>query len=257
MLDAGFGGGALFLADHADALAAEAAEAAHQRFVLAEFAVAGQRREFGDQRVDEIGEMRPLRMARHQRLLPRRQIGVEIVQRLRRLVLDPRDLLADVAAGRRQRAQFIDLGFEFGDGLFEIEIGAHVIRHQINIGTNARCRAKRIPVRVEKARIFNCLACNPTRGQSRVLLVAREALAGGNWLFRRAEGAEVKLARRDATSPPADAGRAPGSSAAPPPHGYRSGWSRCRCGRAASARCADRRRCAAGGWRRHGAAHAG
>ena len=44
------GGGALLLADHADALAAEAAEAADQRLVLAELAVAGQRREFGDQR---------------------------------------------------------------------------------------------------------------------------------------------------------------------------------------------------------------
>ena len=83
MLDAAVGGGALFLADHADRLAAEAAEAAHQRLVLAELAVAGHRREFGDQRVDEIGEMRALRMARHQRLLPRRQIGVEVGQRLR------------------------------------------------------------------------------------------------------------------------------------------------------------------------------
>jgi hypothetical protein len=46
MLDAGFGGGALFLADHANALAAKAAEPADQRFVLAEFAVARHRREF-------------------------------------------------------------------------------------------------------------------------------------------------------------------------------------------------------------------
>ena len=110
MLDAAVGGGALFLADHADRLAAEAAEAAHQRLVLGEFAVAGHRREFRHQRADEIGEMRALRMARHQRLLPRRQIGVEVGQRLLRLVLDARDLVADVAAGRRQRAQFIDLG---------------------------------------------------------------------------------------------------------------------------------------------------
>ena len=137
MLDTGFGGGAFFLADHADALAAKAAEAAHQRRVLAEFAIACERREFGDQRIDEIGEMRALRMARYQRLLPRRQIGVEIVQCLRRLLLDPRNLFADVAAGCRQRAQFIDLGVEFGDGLFEIEIRAHVIGHQINIGKNA------------------------------------------------------------------------------------------------------------------------
>ncbi len=54
------GGGALFLADHADALAAEAAEAADQRLVLAELAVARERREFRDQRGDEVGEMRTL-----------------------------------------------------------------------------------------------------------------------------------------------------------------------------------------------------
>ena len=89
-----------------------------------------------DQRVDEIGQMRPLRMTRYQGFLPRRQVGVEIVQRLRRLVLDPRDFLADVAAGSRQHAQFIDLGVEFGDGFFEIKVTAHLIRHQINIGAN-------------------------------------------------------------------------------------------------------------------------
>ena len=47
------------------------------------------------------------------------------------------------------------------------------------------------------------------------------------------------------------------SSAALPAHGYRSAWSRCRRGRAASAPRAGRRRCAAGGWRRRGAARAG
>ncbi len=110
VLDAAVGGGALFLADHADALAAKTAEAAHQRLVLGELAVAGHRREFRHQRFDEIGEMRALRMARHQRLLPWRQIGVEVAQRLLRLVLYARDFVADVAAGRRQRTQFIDLG---------------------------------------------------------------------------------------------------------------------------------------------------
>src|SRR5207302_9676014 len=105
VLDAALGAGAFFLTDHADALAAEAAEPAHQRFILAELAVACHRREFRYQRVDEIGEVRALRVARHQRLLPRRQIGVEVRQRLRRLVLYARDLVADVTAGRRQRAQ--------------------------------------------------------------------------------------------------------------------------------------------------------
>src|ERR1700733_8006837 len=134
MLDAGVGAGAFLLADDANALAPEAPKASDQGFILGELAVARERREFGDETGDEIGEMRPLRMARHQRLLPRRQIGVEITQRLRSLFLDPRDLLADVAARCRKHAQFVDLGIEFGDGFFEIEIAAHVFRHQINIG---------------------------------------------------------------------------------------------------------------------------
>ena len=47
--DAGLGVGALLLADDADRLAAEAAEAADDGLVLAEFAVAGERREILDQ----------------------------------------------------------------------------------------------------------------------------------------------------------------------------------------------------------------
>ena len=138
MLDTGIGGVALLLAHHADAFAAETAEAAEQRLVIGEFAIAGERREFGDQRVDEVGEVRPLRMARDQRLLPRRQIGVEIGQRLRRLLLDLADLLADIGAGRGERAQLVHLGIEFSDGLFEIEVGAHLVQHQANIGKNRR-----------------------------------------------------------------------------------------------------------------------
>ena len=137
MLDAALGAVALFLADHADRLAAETAKAAHQRFVLGELAVARQRGEFGDQGADEVGEVRPLRMPRHHRLLPRRQIGIELGQRLRRLLLDPRHFVADVAAGRREHAQLVELGLEFGDGLFEVEIGAHLVRHQNNIGMSA------------------------------------------------------------------------------------------------------------------------
>ena len=49
VLDAAVGVGALFLADDADRAAAEPAEAADDRLVLAEGAVAGERREIGDQ----------------------------------------------------------------------------------------------------------------------------------------------------------------------------------------------------------------
>ena len=165
MLDAGFGGGAFFLADHADALAAKTAEAAQQRFVLAEFAVARERRELGDQRIDEIGQMRPLRMAGDQGFLPRRQVVIEVAERLRGLVLDPRNLFADVAAGGRQCAQFVDLGVEFGDWLFEIKVAAHVIRHQINIKRNALGGEADLGC-VKKSSIFNRLSSIPRKTET-------------------------------------------------------------------------------------------
>ena len=175
VLDAALGRVALFLAHHADGLALEAAEAADQRFVLAELAVAGERREFRDQRVDEIGKMRALRMPRHQRLLPRRQVGVEVGQRLRRFLLDPGDLVADVAAVGRERAQLVDLGLEFGDGLFEIEIAAHLVRHQNNIRTTALSGEAVLPFR-KKGRVFNDLA-RIRSGRSRGRMRAGRALA--------------------------------------------------------------------------------
>ena len=49
MLQPALGVGALFLADDGDRLAAEAGEAADDGVVLAESAVAGERREFGEQ----------------------------------------------------------------------------------------------------------------------------------------------------------------------------------------------------------------
>jgi hypothetical protein len=125
MLESGLGGGALLLADDANALAAEAAEAADQRFVLTELAVAGERGEFGDQCVDVIDQMRPRWPTRHLCLLPRRQVGIQIDQRLRGALLDACDLVTDVAAAGRERAQFVELGIEFGDRLFEIEIASH------------------------------------------------------------------------------------------------------------------------------------
>ena len=47
------------------------------------------------QAFDVVDEMRPLRMARDLRLLPGRQAGVEIGQRLFRLAFEPRQLVAD------------------------------------------------------------------------------------------------------------------------------------------------------------------
>ena len=58
------GVGALFVADDADELAAEAAEAADDGGVVAVLAIAGERYELGDQRRDVIEAVRPLRMTR-------------------------------------------------------------------------------------------------------------------------------------------------------------------------------------------------
>ena len=102
----------LFMTDDADALAAETTEAADDRFILAVLAVAGERHEIGDQRRDVVEAMRPLRVARHLRFLPRRQFAVELLERLRGLAFDAGDLFAacyGIAVGL-QRAQFLDLG---------------------------------------------------------------------------------------------------------------------------------------------------
>ncbi len=127
VLQPGFGARALFVTDDADAFAAEAAETADDRIVVAELAVAGERHEIGDQGVDEFETMRALRMARDLGFLPGRQFFVEFPQRLRRLGLKPRDFLfdLDLAAVGLNGAQFLDLGFEFGKRFFEIEVGAH------------------------------------------------------------------------------------------------------------------------------------
>src|SRR6185437_3083853 len=86
------GVGALFVADDADRLAAEAAEAADDGGVVAVLAIAGQRHELGDQRRNVIEAVRPLRMTRHLRLLPRRQRAIEIFQRRGGLGLHAADL---------------------------------------------------------------------------------------------------------------------------------------------------------------------
>ena len=128
MLEAGFGGRALLVADDADALALEPAEAADDGLVLGELAVAGERDELGDQRADVVEAMRPLRMARDLRLLPGRQLGVEIAKLLRGFGLEPGDLVGDVGrvVAGLHRAQFLGLGLKFGHRLFEIEITAHL-----------------------------------------------------------------------------------------------------------------------------------
>lgn len=74
--------------------------------------------------------MRPLWMPRDLRLLPRRQLAIEFLERLGGLAFELADLLGDRhgIVGRRHCAQFLDLGLKLGHRFFEIEIAAHEIR---------------------------------------------------------------------------------------------------------------------------------
>ena len=126
VLEPGGGVVAFLMADQHHPAAADPRQAADDRRVVGEIAVAGQRHEILDQPGDIILEMRPLGMARDLRLLPRRQLGIGVAQQLARLGLEPVDLGVDVeSAAARGLAQLGDAGLELGDRLFEIEIGQH------------------------------------------------------------------------------------------------------------------------------------
>src|SRR5262249_1702183 len=95
VLEAAFGARSFLVADHANALAVKSAEAADDGLVLAEFTVAGERGKISDEAVDEIETVRPLRMSRDLRLLPRCQIGIDLLQRRSGLGLDTTDFFGD------------------------------------------------------------------------------------------------------------------------------------------------------------------
>ena len=95
--------------------------------VIGKGAVTSKRREILDQGGDVICRMRPVRMARHLRLLPGIEADIEVGEQLRRLLFQPLHLVGDrhglVAGGKR--AEFRDLAFQFSERGFEIEIGGH------------------------------------------------------------------------------------------------------------------------------------
>src|SRR4029079_10699881 len=104
-------------------------------------------------------------------------------------------------------------GIEFSDGLFEIEVGAHLVRHQANIGKNERAGETVFGRAGENAPLQGVSACSGRAGRAGRTIVNAVALL--REIARKSRRA-VLVARP--TSPRADAGRAPGSSAAPPRH---------------------------------------
>lgn len=124
--DAGLGGGALLMAYHAHRFAAEAGEAANDGLVLAELAVAGERGEFLEQALGEIGEVRPHGMAGHQGLLPGGEARIELGEGLGCLGLQALHVVGDGnAVPGGQGTQFFHLRLELGHRLLEVQIAAH------------------------------------------------------------------------------------------------------------------------------------
>ena len=113
---------ALLVAQHHAGLAVEARQAADDGQVVGEVAVAVQFLEVGEDLVDVVQRVGPLRVARDLRHLPGRQAGVDVLGELLALLAQALDLVGDV--DRRlvlHVAQLFDLGFEFGDRLLELE----------------------------------------------------------------------------------------------------------------------------------------
>jgi len=119
---AGFRVVTFFLAEHDDGTAVEASHAADHRVVFRVGAVAGQRREIGDQGVHIVQAMRPVRMAGDLHFLPGGQFSVGLRQLFVDAGLQPFDLVNDADfAVVAEMTQLLDLAFQLGDRFFEIE----------------------------------------------------------------------------------------------------------------------------------------
>ena len=125
--DARAGVVALLVADHHHGAAVEAGEAAHDRVVVGEVAVAGERGPLAEERVDIVLAVRPFRVPRHQRLPPRVERAVEVVEKRGRLAVEAGRLLVHVrlAALAGHRPKLFGLALDLGEALFEVEIGLH------------------------------------------------------------------------------------------------------------------------------------
>ena len=119
---AGRGVVALLMAHDDHGAAAKARQAADDGLVVSELAVSAQLDEVGEQPGDVIHQVRPLRVARDLRLHPGIKRGVGLVPHLRGLAAQAGDLGLEGVLGRGQQRQLLDLGFQIGDRLFEIEI---------------------------------------------------------------------------------------------------------------------------------------
>jgi hypothetical protein len=116
------GVGALFGAERHHTAPAKPADAADHRPVLGKGAIARERYEFGQQSVDVVETMRPLRVAGHLDLLPRREPGVGLAQQSVGGAFEAADLVGNVEfAGGGKMAELFDLALELRDRPLEIQ----------------------------------------------------------------------------------------------------------------------------------------
>ena len=111
------------MADDHDRPPLQPANAADDRRILAERPVAGERREIVDQSGDIVFEMRPLGVARDDRLLPRRQARIDVGELAFGALGEAGGFGEGV--GRAVGAELCDARLEFGDRFFEFEEGDH------------------------------------------------------------------------------------------------------------------------------------
>ncbi|MNC85118.1 hypothetical protein D3C83_06970 [compost metagenome] len=112
----------LLVPDHDAGLAVEARKPPDDRGVVREAAVAVQLLEAGEEIVDVVERVGPLRVARHQRDLPGGELAVDFLRQRLALLLQARDLLGDVHRGIvLDEAQLLDLRLQLGDRLLEFK----------------------------------------------------------------------------------------------------------------------------------------
>ena len=120
------------MADQHDLAAIELGQTADDRLVFAIETVTAQRHELGKAEREVVHEVGALRMARHLRLLPGRELGVRAAQQRRALLFQPADLGSDVEiAAAGGGAQFGNARFQFRDRLFEFKKRDHALSVQV------------------------------------------------------------------------------------------------------------------------------
>jgi hypothetical protein len=114
---------ALLMADDDDRSPTETRKAAKDGIVIHELAIARELDEFVEQPRDIIEKVRPVGMTRDLRLLPRIEMGIDVLKLLVRLLAQLADFLADSCAARG--FELGDLLLEIGDRFFEFKIGRY------------------------------------------------------------------------------------------------------------------------------------